>query len=475
MSKFRISLFFLIIFLTATSVFSQNYNDALRLAIPGLGSNARALGMGNAYTSLSDDASAAFFNPAGLGLLKRLEFSGGIDYYNFNNSAEFQNVNTDYSNSKTQLNRLSFAFPFPTLRGSLVFGLSYHRSSNLTRALKFDAFNPGGNSKIQDLLSTDIPFDLYLADVDNNSIFNGQLNQSGNVLSSGSIGNWTFSGAIEAARNFFIGANLNIITGGYESSSDYFEDDTRGVYQGITEPTDSATRDFQTFYLNNIIDWDLSGWDAKVGFLYQMERFARLGITVQFPKSFNINEKFDVSGYSIFGTGFQPELDPAVYSDEVEYDIITPFMFTAGFSLNYAGLIFSAEGTLINYAETEFSGEGNGLSKSYIDQVNREIRDLLTSAINYNLGLEYTVPRVGLRLRGGFITQPSAFQDDPSEFDRKYLTGGIGYLADETIGIDLAYAYGWWNDFSDNYGQDVSRVMQEITVDNFVFTITYRF
>ena len=45
---------------------AQNINDALRLAVPGLGSNARALGMGNSYIGLSDDGSAAFFNPAGL-------------------------------------------------------------------------------------------------------------------------------------------------------------------------------------------------------------------------------------------------------------------------------------------------------------------------------------------------------------------------------------------------------------------------
>jgi hypothetical protein len=103
---------FLVVFVTiSSSLFAQDYNDALRLTIPGLGSNARALGMGNAYHSLSDDASAAFFNPAGLGLLKRLEFSGGIDYYRFNNNTGFLGTQTDYSNTSTQLNRLSFAFP----------------------------------------------------------------------------------------------------------------------------------------------------------------------------------------------------------------------------------------------------------------------------------------------------------------------------------------------------------------------------
>lgn len=475
MYKFRLlSGFLIIFFIFGSSAYTQNYNDALRLTYPGLGSNARALGMGNAYNSLSDDASASFFNPAGLALLKRLEFSGGLDFYSYGNNAEFLNTKKDYSNSKTQLNRLSFAFPFPTLRGSLVFGLSYHQTSNLTTALKFDAFNQGGTSLIQDLLGTDIPYDLYLADVNDNSIFNGRLNQSGSVLSSGSIGNWTFSGAVEAAKNFFVGANLNIITGSFEKSNEYFEDDTRNIYQGITEPTEPLTADFLTFNFNQIIDWDLSGWDAKVGFLYQLQKFARFGATVQFPKQFTVKEKYNVTGYADFAQ-WGRTLDSEKYSDEVEYDVITPFMFTGAFSINYIGLIFSAEATFINYAETEFSGPDKGLSPQYINDRNREIKDLLTAAVNYNLGLEYTIPKIGLRIRGGFINQPSAFADDPLEFDRKYFTGGIGYLADETIGIDLGYAHGWWDYFEDNYSQNVSRTFQEIKVDNFVFTLTYRF
>jgi hypothetical protein len=55
--------------------FAQNANDALRLSEIGLGSNARALGMGNAYYALSDDFSASSFNPAGFALLKRMEFN----------------------------------------------------------------------------------------------------------------------------------------------------------------------------------------------------------------------------------------------------------------------------------------------------------------------------------------------------------------------------------------------------------------
>jgi long-subunit fatty acid transport protein len=456
-------------------IFAQTVNDAVRLAVPGLGSNARALGMGNAYHSLSDDASSAFFNPAGLGLLKRLELSGGLDYYNYNNNARFFDTQEEYSNSQTELNRISFAFPFPTMRGSLVFGLSYHTSKDLVSALKFDAFNPGSYSRIENLLdigSGFIPYELFLADTNYNTIIDGRLNQSGNILTSGSIGNWTFSGAVEAARNFFIGANLNIITGSYKHSSDFFEDDTRNIYQGQTEPSDPETVDFQTFNLSTIFDWDISGWDAKLGFIYQLESLARFSGSIQFPKFYNIKENLAINAFSRFAS-LEIPLDPPV-EDQLEYEIVTPFMFTGGFSLNYAGLIFSAEATLVDYSQTEYS-TGDGISAKDVDDLNKFIKEDLRAVVNYNLGLEYTIPKVGLRLRGGYFTQISPYKGDASEFDRKFVTGGLGFLADETIGIDLAYAYGWWNDIGDNYDSNVSRTFQEITVNNFVFTLTYRF
>ena len=39
-----------------------------------------ALGMGNAFNALSDDASASYFNPAGSGLIKKMELSGGLSF-----------------------------------------------------------------------------------------------------------------------------------------------------------------------------------------------------------------------------------------------------------------------------------------------------------------------------------------------------------------------------------------------------------
>ena len=462
------------ILLLSITIQAQNYNDALRVGFPGLGSNARALGMGNAFNALSDDASAAYFNPAGFGLLKKMELSGGLSFTNFDNTTTFFGKETNDNSTNTSLNRISFALPFPTYQGSLVFGLSYHNSKDLTSIVKFDGFNSGTNSKIQSLLNTNIPYDLFLTDENFNTIINGNLNQSGNILNSGGIDNWTFSGAIEVQKNFFVGGNLTVINGTFESNNDYYEDDTRNVYQGETAVNEPQTTDFRTFYLNNLLKWDIGGWNAKLGFLYQMEDIARFGATVQFPKTYTINEEFIVNGSSEFGTGQTYSLDTHFYSDKVSYDITTPFELNGAFAVNLKGIIVSAEATYIDYSELKFKNP-DGLTSSYIADVNKEIKDILRPVINYNFGFEYTVPTIGLRLRGGYLVQPSAFEDDASDFDHKYLTGGLGFLTNGSIGIDVAYAYGWWKDIGDNYGSNVSRTFQDIKTHNVMLTTTYRF
>ncbi len=473
--RFSKLVFFIILAGTA-AVYPQNVNDAVRLGLPGLGANARALGMGNSYIGLSDDASAAYFNPAGFGLLKRMEISGGLQYTNFGNKTDFFNESTDYSNSSTTLDRVNFAFPFPTMRGSLVFGIAYHTTRDFTGAVKFNGFNSGHNSLVQSLLSgpypSDIPYQLFLADSSNQTNIDGNLNQSGTILNSGEIHNWTFSGAVEAYKNLFVGLNLNIITGTYTSNNDYYEDDTRGFY-GIADPTDSYHSDFQTFNLNRVLNWDLSGWDAKLGVLYQMRNIARFGFTVQFPKSYDIKEKFTVNGYSDFASE-RVTLNSPDYSDQVEYNITTPFELGAGFSFNLKGLIVSLQGTLMDYSQMKFE-DVNGLGATLVEQLNQDIKDQLTAVLNYNLGLEYTFPVIGLRLRAGYMGQPSPYRGDPKEYDHQYVTGGIGFLADETIGLDLGVAHGWWKDFGDNYGDNVSRTFQDVSVNKVILTATYRF
>ena len=477
-----------LITLLTTAIYPQTINDALRLGYTGIGSSARALGMGNSYIGLSDDATAGFFNPAGFGLLKKMEFSGGLGYSNFSNDATLNSnssaigQSSNNTASSTTLDRVSFAFPFPTVRGSLVFGLSYQNTKDFNGALSFNGLNPNSsfigflaanNPKLTAQLHLSSPTSNYASEF---TLLNGPLNQSGNILNSGGINNWTLSGAIEIYKNLFVGLNVNIISGSFESNSDYYEDATANTFKGVVDTTDPASVNFQTFYLNKLLKWDITGWDAKLGILYQLNRMSRFGLTIQFPKTFSIKESFTVNGYSKFANQ-RYDLNQQDFSyNDLQYDIVTPFEIGAGFSFNIIGLILSAQGTLIDYSQLKFDNpDGIILTSADIADLNKRIKNDLTAAVNYNFGAEYTIPAVGLRVRAGFFVQPSAYKGDPASFDKKYITAGIGFLAEETIGIDLAFAHGWYSDIGDNYGSNLSRTTQNIKENHLILSGTYRF
>ena len=109
--------------------------------------------------------------------------------------------------------------------------------------------------------------DEYIRDT---TVINGMLNQSGKIRTEGSLDNWSFAASNEIAKGLFIGGTFTILSGTYKRNRDYYEDDTQNIYGTSIEtyPGDATTRDFRTFYLNDVIDWDLSGWNFKLGLLY---------------------------------------------------------------------------------------------------------------------------------------------------------------------------------------------------------------
>jgi hypothetical protein len=200
----------------------------------------------------------------------------------------------------------------------------------------------------------------------------------------------------------------------------------------------------------------------------------RLGLTIQFPKIFTIEETYDVNGSSEFGTGQKYFLDTYKYSDKVKYDIQTPYEFTAGAAFNLAFVIISGQVNIIDYTQMEFKNP-EGIDPAYFADRNSDIKKFLRVAYNANLGAELTLPLVPIKLRAGGIYQQSPFEADDASFDRKYLTAGVGFNFEGVFGIDIAYAYGWWKDIADNYDVNVSRTYQDITQQTVMLTTTFRF
>jgi long-subunit fatty acid transport protein len=462
---------------------AQYPEDALRFATPGLGVGARSLGMGNAYTGVANDFSALYWNPAGLAQMEFGEFSFGLSQFNHKNAGTLFDGNTgtrfgsplSYSNTATNLNSLGLTFPVEVRRGALVFGFGFQRQANFTTGLSFEGFNPV-SSIIQSYAPdsayypTDftLPEHLQLAEGDTNtgrfhSPIKNRVTQAGQVLEGGGINHWSFGGAMDVAENVSVGATLTYASGTYKYDRSYTETDTRNIYQ-------TFPYDFDRLTIEEFVESDISGFGAKLGLMYRVPDRFRFGIAVKTPTTYQVKEDFGTTARSYFDNGYiSPSSGPYETTGSGEYDVVTPWVFSAGASFVLQDILLSGDIEYTDWTQLEFASAPSSLMA-----LNKDIKTLFRPTATLRAGAEYNISQIGLRLRGGFIYNPSPFEGDPSSFDQKSVTGGVGFLLGQSTMLDVGYAHGWWKSFRSNYNGP-SQVSESVKTNTFLATFSYRF
>jgi hypothetical protein len=480
-------LFFLALFSSLSfsqSYLTQNFSDAFRLSESGIITDGRALSMGNAHTVLSDVYSATLLNPATLGLARKFTIGTSVGLNLYRNKAFFLDDSTESDKTETILNQFGLVIPLvsDTSDNNLVISLGYNQSKDFNRSLKFSGFNTEGNSLVSDLtsLKNDIPkllglsypvFDTSGAYLGDETILNSNLQQSGFILNEGGINHWSFGIAYEFVHNIFFGASINYNVGAYLSDRQYSEEDVNNFYPDSvrTIATDPLTAGFNKFQLNDIVDWVFGGYDVRFGVLYKFFNFISLGGSVKTPTHFTVEEKHFFSGKSEFQSGFETEIDSMM---ESKFSIDSPYEFTFGASANLWIITGSAEVTFIDYTQMKFT---DGLDIPKRTEINRNITETFTQIFNLRGGAEFRLPFTGLSARAGFMYYPSPIAKDPADFDKKFLTAGLGIRSGEgAMEFNVTYVLGWWDIQSEDYGTNIPEVYQEVRSDNIMASLTLR-
>jgi hypothetical protein len=76
---------------------AQEFSDALRVSTQGLFFNARALGMGNAYSTIGYDFSALHFNPATMSVNGRGAYTMSMAADGYKSSSDYYGSNVDFT------------------------------------------------------------------------------------------------------------------------------------------------------------------------------------------------------------------------------------------------------------------------------------------------------------------------------------------------------------------------------------------
>lgn len=463
--------------ITVIIALSQTISDGLRLSYQGLGYSPRSIGMGNAFGSISDDYAAFYFNPAGLGFIKKQEFSFGLDLYNFQNDVTFFNNKTSTNDNDLNLSNISYIYPFPTYRGSFVIGFSYNTTKNFLEINQHSGKNP--NSTYVSYLTryltdtTDIPYYLILRPKNAASPLINNLYQFIDNKRNGNLKSFSMAASLEIDKDLFFGLDFDLINGEYKQLNSFKEADLDKHYQGIAlDPAYPVSKNFNEFLFDKEIKWKIEGYSVKLGLIYQLKNIARVGFTLTLPSAFDIEEKYSETANAVFNA--QPLKYPYEYSDKVKYSFTTPYNLTVSFSTFKFNTLVAFDFKYVDYSKIQIDNV-EGLSDDFVKRYNTRISNELKSVFDINFGIEHHLYDLGLRLRAGYFTQNSAYKNDNSSSNKKFITLGFGYSLTDYTSFDLGVVYGWWKDVGDNYGYNLSRSYQDIQYKAVKIGISTRF
>lgn len=394
-------------------------------AIPLLGTEygvgVRAIGMGGAFVSIANDYSASYWNPAGLGQLRRMELTGSFNSLRYKSETEYFSNPFSEDKNYTGINSFGYVFPVPTFRGSLVFALGYNKVVNYNNIFAIQGFN-------------DAPSD--------------SVNQNASQYDRGGLNQWTFAGSMQMSEHLYLGGSINFWTGKYDYTWELNETDNLDLYE------ESAWK------YQDQIDTRITGLSFKFATLYNLYDRFRFGATIETPITFTNQEDWstlDVVDY-----------DDNTYWDttsagEFEYKIRKPLTLNVGASLSLPLLTVSGDVTFTDWSQMEYTDTPG------LDQENHEFLKNLEATTQYRIGAELALPLVNTRFRAGYIIETDPYKDNSLYSDKNFITAGAGILLDRQFTIDLAVVHGWWDyTGADNY-------TEEIKIFNYFISASFRF
>lgn len=215
---------------------AQDITDALRPFVGLRGMGARALALGGAYTAVSNDYSATFWNPAGLTQLNKSSFYTSFGHLSHSADISYgSNSATISEESYSRLDGIGVTFKVPTQRGSLVWAFG----RNMLYGFDNNLITPIENS-----------------------------GETLSVLENGGIQAWTGAMGIEISPRTSFGVSLNLLTG----SRDY---DFR-----LTGTSDDLAYNIKAEY---------TGFSMIFGGLYRGDK-ANVGLSITMPTYYKVED-----------------------------------------------------------------------------------------------------------------------------------------------------------------------------------------
>lgn len=401
---------------------SQEFDQKLGISVPPslnfatspnpVGSGARATGMGGAFIAIADDATAASWNPGGLIQLEKPEVSI-VGAYDFGKqSQEMRDRESDISNQKFErvsLNYLSLAYPFQLFGKNFVASINSQRLYDLhgrTEALSLFKTIDG----IQEIHSTQ----------------GGELRTITPAL------------AVQVTPTLSFGASLNF----WDKNFSNWNQNVSVSASGFV----ASNNKILPFKAHGSIkeEYDFTGFNAHIGFLWEINKMFTLGGVVKTPFLARIKHHHSSSITTSIAGKNKPIETGRDFKENLKMEF--PVSYGLGLATRFSDSFTMA----LDVYRTEWGDfklrEGNKKGQILVEggAPSGKGKEVLSgqadATTQVRLGAEYLIikEKFTIPLRSGIFYDPEPAKNSPDDFYGISLGTGIAW---KNIVFDIAYTY----------------------------------
>lgn len=430
------------------TVFGQDLGTdrffSLEIANPNpVGSGARALGQGNAFIAVADDATAASWNPGGLPQLEKPEFSFALEAV----AREMRRGSNSHPEAEGKdsfnfedFNYASLVFPFH-LGVNMVVSLNYLKLFRFDKEMNFSIDEEEMDSRREIITNSDYDFDQ-----------------------DGSFSVLAPAFGINVTERLSLGITLNIWNHDITGSSRFKKKEfTRLEGKAIFSNGPSLT--FKGYFREiNKIEVD-EGYSVVIGGLYRLNKYWAFGAVVKPAFDLELDHEF-TSKDILNGIRSEPTNDPR----NAELDM--PMILGAGVAWRpNDSLTISTDITWTDWSKYQFIQDG-GRENPVTGRATS--MDKLKDTYTLRLGSEYLFVSGNyiLPLRWGIGYDPAPAVDSADDFYT--LNVGTGIQLFKRVNVDIAYEFRWGNNVNSDTLQ-IIRANQNVYRHRFLSSLIVYF
>ena len=296
---------------------------------------------------------------------------------------------------------------------------------DVENAFPYD-ISPAWNTYLIDLYKDEQEKPYYSSPVPQGNIWQGQENRF-----RGRSEEWGFAYSMNYYDRFFVGASVNI--------AHIKRDGTKTFTESRVEGTDT---EFNEWSFKEDISSSALGVNAKVGFIYHINPWLRVGGAYHTPTYYSFDESWQTETTSEINWITRRSLSP---ESNYEYIFISPrkWVGSLAFVIGQQGMV-SLDAEYANFGAARFKATA---SDDYdYTPTNNAIRESYGKTFNFRLGSEWRLGSSYLRLGAAYYGSPFGFGQPGGSV--KKASCGISVPVSGSTTFDFAYELSYGKTFT---------------------------